>query len=461
MKHLKIAVIALFTLVVVANVSAQDSNNPWAITLGLNSIDFRGGAAIGISDIADDYLSTSDWSVLPSISRISAEKYLKDGFTLQVAGSLNKIENFRAKDAYLSGMYYAIDANVKYDVNKLVDMVFGSTTSYFDPYVYLGGGYTKGFGKDAGAMLNVGAGFNVWISETIGLNVQSGVKNKFSVWEADHFQHTFGIIFKFGGKDTDGDGIYDKNDSCPDVAGLAAFNGCPDADGDGVQDSKDSCPNVAGLAALNGCPDADGDGIADKDDMCPNEKGSSANRGCPDSDGDGVVNKEDKCLNVAGPVANGGCPWPDTDGDGVLDKDDNCVNEAGPASNDGCPESVITEAAIETINTGAKSILFNTGMSSFRPKVSNYLDAIVTTMNEFPKANFMVSGHTDSTGSEKGNAKLSQKRADAAMNYFVEKGVDASRLTAKGFGEGFPIDSNKTRAGRANNRRVEIKVTNE
>ena len=62
--------------------------------------------------------------------------------------------------------------------------------------------------------------------------------------------------------------IADNKDECPDVAGLAKFNGCPepDTDGDGIVDSKDECPNVAGLASLNGCPDRDGDGVADKDD---------------------------------------------------------------------------------------------------------------------------------------------------------------------------------------------------
>jgi hypothetical protein len=87
-------------------------------------------------------------------------------------------------------------------------------------------------------------------------------------WCSIHFQHTAGLTFKFGGKDTDGDGIYDKDDACPDVAGLK-FNGCPDTDGDGIQDSADACPDVFGLAALNGCPDTDGDGVADKDDACP------------------------------------------------------------------------------------------------------------------------------------------------------------------------------------------------
>jgi hypothetical protein len=77
--------------------------------------------------------------------------------------------------------------------------------------------------------------------------------------DAPSFQHTAGLTFKFGGKDTDGDGIYDKDDACPDVAGLKEFNGCPDTDGDGIQDSADACPDVFGLAALNGCPDTDGD----------------------------------------------------------------------------------------------------------------------------------------------------------------------------------------------------------
>jgi len=457
MKRLKIAVIALFALVTVANVNAQDSDNPWAISFGLNSVDFRGGRSV--KNLTKDYLGTGDWNMLPSISTLSVSKYLKDGFSLQLAGSVNRLDKVDFANDGSGDFYYAIDANVKYDVNNVVNWVFGSTTSYFDPYVYLGGGYTS-VDNQGEAMLNAGAGFNVWFNENLGLNFQSGAKRNFSDKVADHFQHTFGVVFKFGGKDTDGDGVYDKDDSCPDVAGLVAFNGCPDADGDGIQDSKDSCPNVAGLAALNGCPDADGDGIADKNDMCPNEKGSAANRGCPDSDNDGVVNKDDKCPNVAGPAVNGGCPWPDTDGDGVLDKDDNCDNEVGPASNNGCPEPVITEAAVKTINMGAKSILFNSGRSSFKKGVSKDLDAIVAIMNEFPKATFALGGHTDSTGSAKINARLSQQRADAVMNYFVKNGVDASRLTSKGYGSANPIADNKTRAGRTENRRVEIKVAN-
>lgn len=456
MKHLKIALIALFTFVMVANVNAQDSDNPWAISLGVNTVDFYGGG--GFTDHVKDLLGNGDWNVLPAISRISATKYLEDGFSLQLAGSLNRIENYASlNDSNM--MYYGLDASVLYDVNKLVELTFGSTTKWFDPYVYLGGSYTSVGGNGEG-MINGGVGFNTWLKENVGINFQTGTKKGFSGDVKAHYQSSLGVIFKFGGKDTDGDGVYDKDDSCPDVAGLAAFNGCPDADGDGVQDSKDACPNVAGLAALNGCPDADGDGIADKDDMCPNEKGSAANRGCPDSDGDGVVNKDDKCPNVAGPAANGGCPWPDTDGDGVLNKDDNCVNEAGPASNNGCPEPVITDAAVQTINMGAKFILFNTGKYSFKPGVTKKLDEIIAIMNQFPKATFMVEGHTDSSGGAALNLRISEKRAMAVRDYFVKKGISTERLEAKGFGEGSPIADNKTRAGRTENRRVEIKVVN-
>jgi hypothetical protein len=67
------------------------------------------------------------------------------------------------------------------------------------------------------------------------------------------------VLLSIWGKDTDGDGIYDKDDACPEVAGLKEFNGCPDTDGDGIQDSADACPDVFGLATLNGCPDTDGE----------------------------------------------------------------------------------------------------------------------------------------------------------------------------------------------------------
>jgi OOP family OmpA-OmpF porin len=452
MKRLKIAVIALFALIATSNVNAQDENNPWVVGFGMNIVDFYGGDDFG--DHVNDLFGSSDWNYVSSISRVSVEKYLEKGFTLQIAGTLNRITFDQVRDDS-DFFYYSIGAAVKYDLNNLV----GETSQWFDPYVYLGGDYVSANSTQEG-MINLGVGFNTWFSDNLGLNFQTGTKKGFSDNVKAHYQTSLGLVVKFGGKDTDGDGVYDKKDACPEVAGLIEFNGCPDADGDGIKDSDDACPNVAGLAAMNGCPDADGDGVADKDDMCPNAKGTKANKGCPDSDGDGLVDKDDKCATIAGPSANGGCPWPDTDGDGVLDKDDNCKTEVGPASNNGCPEPVITEAAKMGVDTFAKAILFNTGRASFKSGVSKQIDGMLAIMNEFPKAEFDIKGYTDSTGSASNNLKLSEKRANAVRNYLISKGIAASRLIAKGYGEDAPIDSNKTRAGRSNNRRVEVKVSN-
>ncbi|WP_298762372.1 OmpA family protein [uncultured Polaribacter sp.] len=451
MKHLKLAMIALFMFAAIGNINAQDENNPWAIGFGGNIVDFYGSDDFGTQ--VEDALGNTDWNVIPSISRISADKYLNKGFSLQLAGSLNKIETILAEND-ANDLYWAVDAIVKYDLNHLV-----GETGWFDPYVYLGGGYVDLDSVGEG-MLNAGVGFNTWFNDNLGLNFQTGTKLGFSDNIRTHYQTTLGLVIRFGGKDTDKDGVYDKDDACPEVAGLKEFNGCPDADGDGIKDSDDACPNVAGLAAMNGCPDADGDGVADKDDMCPNEKGTKANKGCPDSDGDGVINKKDKCPNQAGPMANSGCPWPDSDKDGVLDKDDKCPNVAGVASNKGCPAAVITKEAESSLGEFAKAILFNSGKSSFKPGVTSKLNAIVKVMKNYPNANFLIEGHTDSQGSAALNLRISEKRATAVRDYLVKNGIPTTRLQSIGYGEGEPIATNKTRAGRAQNRRVVVKVTN-
>jgi len=451
MKQFRLALMALFALVIVSNVNAQDKNNPWAVSFGANIVDFYQPGSI--SGQFDDFVgSSSDWNILPSVTRVSLEKYIEKGFSLQLSGSFNKITSLNTVGDS-DFLYYSVDAIVKYDLNDLL-----GETSWFDPFVYIGGGYATANDQGEG-ILNVGLGFNTWFNENLGINFQTGSKSGFTDKVAAHLQTSLGLVIKFGGTDTDGDGVYDKFDDCIDVPGLVAFNGCPDSDGDGIKDSEDACPNEAGLAIMNGCPDADGDGIADKDDACPNAKGTKENKGCPDSDGDGVVDKDDKCVSQAGPAANAGCPWPDTDGDSILDKDDKCPNEAGVASEGGCPEIISNEAQMG-MNSFAKAILFHTEKATFKAGVTKELDGMLAIMNKFPLSEFAVKGYTDTTGSVSGNLKLSDKRANAVKNYLVENGIDASRLTAKGYGQDSPIDTNDTRAGRTNNRRVEVKVTN-
>ncbi|WP_136667010.1 DUF5723 family protein [Flavobacterium sp. H122] len=204
--------------------------------------------------------------------------------------------------------------------------------------------------------------------------------------------------------------------------------------------------------------DTDGDGILDKNDQCPDVKGPKDNNGCPyrDSDDDGILDKDDKCPTVRGPKENEGCPWPDSDGDSVLDKDDKCPDVKGTVKNNGCPE--ISEAVMKKLNDYAKTILFDTSRSSFQKQTYPVLEAMVAILKEYPNSKFSIEGHTDSDGAAAANQKLSEERANAVMLYLVEHGIETSRLKSVGYGETKPIASNKTKAGKALNRRVEVKL---
>lgn len=433
------------------NAKAQDENNPWAIGIGVNAVDFYPtGEDAPLGEYFDQFFNFGDhYNMVPSLSSIWVSRYLSDGFSFTATGSLNKIDTFGPNGDNPDDLsYYGIDGTIKYNFLK---------STIFDPFLGVGGGYTWVDEIGAGT-LNGTAGFNVWFSENVGLSIQTSYKHAFEDYLSSHFQHTAGLVIKFGGKDTDGDGIYDKDDACPDVPGLEAFNGCPDSDGDGIEDGKDDCPNEAGLAEFNGCPDADGDGVPDKNDDCPTVAGLKSLAGCPDADGDGVADNKDNCPNVAGPAANNGCPWPDRDGDGVLDKDDKCPDEVGTVANNGCPEINPTPEVMATLNSYARTILFDTGKSSFKKETAPVLEAMTAIFKEYPKANFTIEGHTDSVGSSKSNQLLSERRANAVRDYLIANGINADRLTAAGFGEDQPIDDNSTAAGRKNNRRVEVKL---
>ncbi|MBR9847481.1 MAG: OmpA family protein [Algicola sp.] len=434
------------------NANAQDENNPWKISIGVNAVDlYPVGEEAPRGEFLDEFFNLEDhWNIIPSLSTVSVSRYLSSGFSLTATGSINEISKFG--DTKVDNLsYYAVDGTVSYSFMNILK------SNSVDPYLGVGGGYTWVDEIGAGTV-NGTLGINYWFSDNIALTAQTTYKTAFEDYLEDHWQHSMGISVKFGGKDTDSDGIYDKNDACPDVPGLAAFNGCPDSDNDGIEDAKDDCPNEAGLAEFNGCPDSDGDGVADKNDDCPTVAGLAALNGCPDADNDGVADNADDCPNEAGPSANKGCPWPDTDGDGVLDKDDKCPNEAGTVANNGCPEVNPTAEVMEELNSYARTILFNSGKASFKTETDAVLQAMTAIFKEYPRASFSIEGHTDSDGAKSSNQILSERRANAVRDYLIANGIDADRLTAKGFGEEYPIDTNKTRAGKANNRRVEVKL---
>lgn len=261
-----------------------------------------------------------------------------------------------------------------------------------------------------------------------------------------------------GCPDRDGDGIADKNDDCPGEKGSAAFNGCPDTDGDGIIDNNDRCPDVAGLQALKGCPDTDKDGVADMDDKCSNTKaGYKVDvSGCPlDTDRDGLVDNEDDCPTIAGLLVFKGCP--DTDNDGVSDKDDRCPAVKGTIANKGCPE--MAKEDIKKITNIASKIFFETNSDQLKVASLSQLDELVIILKKYEAANLLIEGHADSQGADDYNLNLSQKRTNAVKTYLMGRGIMESRLTAIGYGESRPISDNNTSAGRAKNRRVELKTS--
>jgi len=449
MKHLsRLLLASLFVFGLTTSVSAQSENNPWAVSIGTNAVDTY--PAIEDNGLFDGFSETKDWNFLPSVSRLSVGRYIGSGFSAEIAGSINRIDNIGGESVD-DLMYYSVDGGVNYSFRELINK-----EGWFDPFLGVGGGYTW-IDEIGNGTVNGTLGFNFWFNENIAFNIQTTYKEAFEDDGVDHFQHVAGIKIAFGGTDTDGDGIYDDEDECPETPGLEEFNGCPDADGDGIPDREDSCPDQAGPAEFNGCPDTDGDGIADPNDDCPTVAGLEEFNGCPDADGDGVKDGDDNCPDEAGPVENNGCPFEDRDNDGVLDKDDQCPDVAGTEANNGCPQ--VSVEIIDELNEYSKTILFDLNKASIRKDSYGALESIAEIMTEYPNTVFHIEGHTDSSGRDAYNLELSKKRAASVRDFLVnEEDIEASRVTSEGYGEAEPIATNKTDAGRQKNRRVEVSL---
>lgn len=305
-------------------------------------------------------------------------------------------------------------------------------------------------------------------------NYSQGLNNIYDDGGQGKFKHkTMGVslgVFlgnstKMVGKDKDGDGVSDKNDQCPDAKGNAALLGCPDGDSDGIPDKDDKCATVWGPAENNGCPyqDKDGDGVLDKDDKCPTVAGTKENGGCPgDSDKDGVADNVDKCPNVAGLPRYSGCPIPDTDGDGLNDELDKCPNVKGVKENNGCPEvkTEIKQEIVEKVNYAAKRIQFKFAQAEISPESFKTLNEVVTILKDNSELKLTIEGHTSADGIYEQNMKLSSARAEKVKEYLISKGISAARLTAIGYGPTKLLNPGKTEAEKAQNRRVELKLSN-
>jgi outer membrane protein OmpA-like peptidoglycan-associated protein len=319
--------------------------------------------------------------------------------------------------------------------------------------------------------------------------------------------------------DTDGDGIPDAVDRCPltpeDRDGFEDEDGCPepDNDGDGILDAVDRCPNDAETINAwkdeDGCPDgdpdADGDGVDYDHDRCPLEPGDASD-GCPhaplpalslpgfpaftpkapattpdaatatpgpllaDLDHDGVPDEEDACPlspeDRDGFEDEDGCPEPDNDQDGIVDAKDKCPLVAetinGVKDDDGCPDvgpGVVTIRGNAVVIDGV--VRFKTASATLERASLPLLQQVASKLRSAASLSIEIQGHTDDVGNAAANIKLSKRRADTIRAVLIQAGVAANRLVAKGYGPTRPRATNKTPAGREQNRRVEFLILGE
>lgn len=411
-----------------------------------NLADFKTPAAIKASNVGD-VLKTSDWRQVSNMSGGFSLSYWR-GLTKNLDFSLRGNMMFHDYAAIYSGV--TAKTEVGFEIEPTLNARVLNDNHLFNPFLTAGIGAGMYTGK-IGAYLPLGVGLQCNLNGVTYLFLQSryhvALTKKVT---ADNLFYSIGVAENF---------TEPKVVAPPPPPPLPVVQK-KDRDNDGIEDDKDACPDAAGAAALNGCPDKDGDGIADKDDSCPEKPGTAKYKGCPipDTDGDGVNDEDDKCVTTPGVARYQGCPIPDGDGDGINDEEDKCPTEAGIAANAGCPE--IKKEVIEKVNMAAKNIFFATGSAKLLAKSYTSLNNVAKILKDNPTYNVDISGHTDNTGDADKNKALSETRANAVMAYLKSKGVDESRMTAAGMGQDEPVADNKTAAGRAKNRRVEMKVRN-
>ena len=467
-KILILVVLGIFSL----TSYAQTQDDPWWLNIELtnNKFDFRNWE--GIFDFGQ--LDNSGF-------RVGVDRYLSKNFDAELGFSYGKL---RYENVFESNV---ADFDLRL-VYKLTNGYLLKEDAKVSPFLFAGFGMgwlsdiggtgnLRRFEDKPNAMLPLGAGLEFKVTEGASITTKASYKRSI-VDRPNYMQYSIGVSFSLSRKkDSDGDGVYDKEDACPNEAGpvenkgcpwpdsdndgvldkddacpsqAGTLNGCPDADRDGIRDAEDACPNIAGIARFNGCPDTDGDGIKDSEDECPNVAGTL--NGCPDSDKDGIKDSDDQCPRIAGNL--NGCP--DTDGDGIRDQDDSCPQTAGITANNGCPE--VKEEVKQVLELAVRNIQFNSGSDVLKASSYASLDQVAELMRENNTFRLKLSGHTDNTGNDDLNLDLSKRRANAVRQYLINKGISADRLSADGYGETQPVADNNTREGRAANRRVELEI---
>lgn len=373
---------------------------------------------------------------------VNAMYYINPSFNAGVDMSYGSIGHHVPEGNGLRANLFQANAQLRYKFNNGYIL---KEDAIIQPYIAAGTGVADWRIKDRKLVEpgqdwvgNLGAGFNVKLTERVALNynllyayTNSDNRDGISAgtFNDQYMLHSAGVVFSLGkGKDTDRDGVRDRYDNCPYTPREAKVdaNGCAiDSDNDGVADYLDACPNTKGSKLAEGCPDADLDGVYDSQDACPNKVGTKEMNGCPD-----------------------------TDNDGINDADDACPTRAGTDGN-GCP--TLEENSAEFYRL-LNEVEFDLDKATLRISSHKSLDRIAELMKENEDFDLIIEGHADAQGSEEYNEELSKERAMEVKDYLTRKGVESNRIYTIAFGEELPQASNDTESGRQENRRVEFVV---
>lgn len=300
-----------------------------------------------------------------------------------------------------------------------LQLVFGRDNR-IAPYLFVGAGYFKvdlqsGNSHD-GTMYSGGAGFlaNIFGNSPVALRAEYRYRSDKALGDMLGDQvASLGLQIPFGGK---------KPLPAPVVVDR-------DSDGDGIPDSRDRCPGTPGGVSVDasGCPlDSDGDGVPDHRDDCPGTVRGAA-------------------------VGANGCEL-DGDNDSVVDRLDKCPGTRADAQVDVAGCEIKEEIRLPGVN-------FESNSDRLLPGAESVLRDAAATLQRNPTIKVEVAGHTDSDGAADYNEGLSARRAATVRDYLMARGVSADRMTTRGYGEAQPISDNATASGKAQNRRVVLRIT--
>jgi len=371
---------------------------------------------------------SDDWYIAPSIvftdddddrkiddslagGQISVGRNISTFASLELLLGYSKIDGVFDDESHLD-----VSANL---------LAFYDRDSTFAPYVMLGVGYLgvnyTAAGNENRPTGSLGLGFK-WRMGQSNFSIRGEYRARLASEKDNNLTDTIttlGVQYNFGGRSRD--------------PGVLSTSITIDTDGDGVLDIWDECPNTAtGLdVTTRGCPleivdsDADKDRVNDKFDKCPN-------------------------TPIGAAVDADGCET-DNDKDGIPDHSDNCPNTRVSARIDvyGCEiKDVISLPGVN----------FETGIDRLLPGAEYLLRDAAATLNKYPELHIEVAGYTDDVGNDDLNLGLSLRRAKTVRDFLIRYGVAADRLVFRGYGESQPVADNATSAGRAMNRRVELRL---